>query len=202
MRKIVPGLALLVFFSACSSDPVATAQLEYMLPSKIVLDVQNINFVDNSPLPGPNSPYNAHRLEPTIAQAIRQWAVDRLQAGGTSGQAVVVVKDASLTVKTLPMSQSWKDSWFKRQQAYQYTGHAAVQVELRSGSGYATATAEATRSVSLPEDPAGAERQDAYITLLNGLMRDLGQNLETVIRQHMQNYILPTAPMTPAAPGN
>ncbi|MDX2028824.1 MAG: hypothetical protein SFW62_09355 [Alphaproteobacteria bacterium] len=198
MKKALSAFAILALLAACSSEPSPTAKLEYTLPSKIVLDVQHISFADNSPPPGMDSPYNAHRLEPTIAQAIRQWAADRLQAGGTNGQAVVVVKDASLTTQTLPMSQNWKDSWFKRQQAHKYTGRAAVQIEIRVRNGYAVATAEASRSVTLPEDPAAAERQDAYITLLNGLMRDLGQNLEASIRQHMQSYILPAMAMSAA----
>ena len=62
---------------------------------------------------------------------------------------------------------------------------------FRSDS-YALASAEASRWVSLPEDPSTAERKEAYYSLLNSLMRDLGKNLESSIQAHMQDFVLPS----------
>ena len=48
--------------------------------------------------------------------------------------------------------------------------------------------------MTLPEDPTNLEKQNAYFTMLNGLMKDLGENLETGIQSHMANFIT-TAPV-------
>ena len=98
-----------------------------------------------------------------------------------------------MTSQPLPL-KTGIDSWFTRQQALKYTGHAEVTVEANGSAGFATSTASATRSVTLPENPNALEKQDAYYSLLNGLMKDLGEHLDSGIQGHLQNFII-TAPI-------
>ena len=164
--------------------------------SKVNLDVQTISFADRSGIPPANSPYNSNRFQPTIAEAIRQWSSDHLQAVGTYGNAIVIVKDASLTLQTIP----YQKDWFTRQQSAKYIGHASVDIELKGrGDIYALASAEATHYETLPEDPTDAERQNAYVKVLNGLMHDLAHNIDTSIHDHMQNFVI-TAPIMDNGP--
>jgi hypothetical protein len=46
----------------------------------------------------------------------------------------------------------------------------------------------------MPEDPSRDERKTAYFTMLNGLMRDLGTNLESSMQEHMGGVILSATP--------
>ncbi len=154
--------------------------------SKISLDVQTISLVDRSGMQSSDSPYNSMHFQPTIADAIRQWASAHLQATGTSGEAIVIIKDASLTSQPIPYARDF----FTRQQASKYTGHAEVEIDIKGrGNDYALGTAEATHYQTLPETPTDLEKQNAYTLVLNGLMRDLGQNFDSSIHEHMQSYM-------------
>ncbi|MFA4994721.1 MAG: hypothetical protein WC521_05400 [Bdellovibrionales bacterium] len=193
--KIIPAAFGLMFvLAACSSPqtppPVAVNQV---LSPKIAMDVKIISLADRSGMQPSTSPYNGNRFSPTIAEAVKQWASDRLQAKGQLGQAIIIIKKASLTAQPLPVKDGI-EGWFTREQATKYVGRAEVSVEAQGRNGYAVAEASATRGVTLPEDPTENEKQAAYIQLLNGLMKDLGDNLESGIHKHMSNFIS-TAPV-------
>jgi len=218
MKKMTALIGLTLILSACSTDEApAPSPVSHSLPPKIMLDVQSINLADRSGLQPASSPYNSNHFSPTISEAIKQWATDRLQAAGQNGQAIIVIKDASLIAQPLPIKQGM-DGWFTRQQGTKYIGRAELSIEANGNEGFATTDATAMRTVTLPEDPSPMERQEAYYTLLNGLMKDLGQNLESGIQTHMAPFItsgsamssmnngLPPAPMmdrpaTPSMPG-
>jgi hypothetical protein len=88
------------------------------------------------------------------------------------------------------MSSSLTDQWFKRQQASEYLAHVSVQVEIEGHNGsFAFASAEASRNISLPENPTIAERKDAYTTLLNELMKEFRPAIDASVREHMHGYI-------------
>ncbi len=183
--------ALLILLAACASEPTAPGTFSRVLSPKIAMDVKIISLADRSGAQPLTSPYKTNKFSPTIAEAVKQWAVDRLQANGKVGQAIIIVKNASLTVQSLPVKDG-VEGWFTRDQSLKYTGRAEVTVEANGSGGFAVADASATRSVTLPEDPTEQEKQDAYATLLNGLMKDLGENLEQGIREHMGRFL--TAP--------
>jgi hypothetical protein len=196
MKKIIPAFAFLAFLSACSSEPV-TAPQQYSLPPKINIDVQTITFADRSGAQPMDSPYTNNHFTPTISDAIRQWAGDRLQATGTEGQAAIIIKEASLTQQAIPHDSSW----LTREQTSKYSAHAEVQVEARGREGYAVASAQASRFVTLPDNPNEIEKQKAYFDVLNGLMRDLGTNIESAMREHLHDFIV-TAPVIENGMGN
>ncbi len=190
MKKIAAFLCL-ALLSACAQEPPPRVVPQIGPASRINLDVQSVALTDRSGMQPANSPYMTNHFQPTIAESIRQWAGDHLQAVGTTGSALVIIKDATLTSQPMPHS----DSWFTREQATKYTARAEVEVEIKGrADSYALASAQATRFETLPENPTDIERQNAYMTVLNGLMHDLGQSLDTSIRSHMQNFII-TAPM-------
>ena len=190
MKKLLTIFGLVAVLTACAAEQAPPpAPVNKALPPKIGLDVQVINLADRSGLQPVSSPYNSNHFSPTIADAIKQWAGDRLQAGGQAGQAIIVVKDASLIEQPLPIKEGM-DGWFTRQQGSKYIARAEVSIEANGREGFAMADAVATRSVTLPENPSAIEKQDSYFTLLNDLMKDLGQNLETGIQMHMGAFII------------
>ena len=193
MKKMTAAFGLMLALTACSYEQAPPVVTGHVLPPKIALNVRAINLADRSGIQPPNSPYNANHFTPTIAEAIKKWASDRLQAVGQNGQAIIVIKDASLTAQPLPVKSGF-DSWFTRQQGLKYMGHADVSIEASGSGGFAVTDASASRVLTLPENPTAIEKQDAYFTMLNGLMEDLGKNLDSGIQAHMGNFIT-TAPV-------
>lgn len=190
MKKLIALVGLSFALVACA-DGQTTPSVTFSRPMqpKLALDVQTISLTDRTTLQPANSPYNSNNFSPTIADAIKQWAGDRLQAVGQTGNAIVVIKDATLTAQPIA-TQSGMESWFTRQQSVKYVGRAEVSIEANGRNGFAMADGTAARSVTLPEDPTPAERQDAYTNLLNGLMKDLAQNLDAAIQSHMGGFIM------------
>jgi hypothetical protein len=185
-----------LFLSACSSGEPGTPplKLDYSQFGKINLDIQNVTIVDRDAGPSAQSV----SFQPSIGNAVRQWANDRLQGVGTSGQGIVEIKDANVTALSLATEGGF-DNWFKRQQASKYVGHVSVEIEVKGRGGYGVATAEASRTVTLPEDPSDMERHEAYNRLIEGMMADLNANLDQSIHEHLQDFII-TAPVPAEAP--
>jgi hypothetical protein len=196
-----------ILLSACTTVPEGPPPLDYGKLDKINLDIKDLSFVDRGIDQTPAAPVVTEQFTPTIAEAIHSWASARLQAVGTQGSAAFVVKNAYVVEEGIP---SANDSWFERGQTRKYTGHAEIGFDARGNEGYALATANASRSVTLPDDPSDDEKRDAYRALLNGLMQDLNNYLEASIRDHMKDFIItapvigsklpPTAPV-PDSPG-
>lgn len=187
MKKITSALALIALLSACSAEPTTRVKPDLGVANRINLDVQSVTLTDRSGLQPSDSPYNSNHFQPTIAEGIRQWSADHLQASGTSGEALIIIKDATLTAAAIPHP----GDWMTREQTSKYSAHAEVELQIKGrGDSYALASAQASRYETLPENPSEIEKQNAYTTLLNGLIRDLGQSLEASMRDHLQSFII------------
>ena len=189
MKKYLATFALLSLLTACADDTTSIPKLDYgyTADQKINLTVQNLGVIDHT-LQLPNSPYVGHQLNPTVDQALHQWAADRLQAVGRSGQITFVIKDASLTTSTLKVDHG-VDKLLTRQQGTKYTAHAEVEISVKGKIVYGSASAEASRSATMPENPTDEERKAIYIGILNGLMQDLNRNIEASINQHLSDFV-------------
>ncbi len=201
MKKIVLALVLVSGLVACANQqPAMPLQLDYAQLGKINLDVQSIDVLDPSGNEPTHPPFVGFMFHPTVAETINSWVASRLQAVGASGKVAVIIKDASVTADVLPTEHGF-NGWFKRQQATRYTARANVVIDARTSNGIAAyAAAEATYGVTLPENPTDAERQNAYISMLEGLMRELDHNLDQSIHQHMPMFVLMAPPVMEYAP--
>ncbi len=191
MKKLL-ALALVSFLGACSStgepDPM---KLDYSSLGKVYLDTQDVRIVDASKAAPEWAPYVGHLFKPTLTDAVGQLAADRLQAVGRLGRATLTIKDATVTEQPLEMSSDTFDALFTRQQASKYIGRAEVTLEAQASNGaMAMASAYASYSATLPEDPDAYEKYDAYSRMLTGLMKELNRNLEAAIQEHMTSFVL------------
>ena len=197
-------LPLLVMLSACAFEPMPDPiQLNYADMERIYLNTKELRIVDRSQDTPKWDPYVGHEFAPTLTDAIYRLAGDRLQAVGKKGRAKLIIKDANVIEQTIESSSDF-DSLFTREQALKYIGRVEVSLEAQSPRGaLSVATAHAVHSVTLPEDPSGAEKYRAYTKLLNNLIAGLNRHLETAIKQHMRrflvrkppNFIPPTQPV-------
>ncbi len=202
MKKQLLVLLLGVVLTACASEPPrpGSIQLDYSSLGKIYLNTQDIKVADRTnALKKP--PNIGHLFRPTLAEAVNQWTSDRLQAVGKDGHATLVIKEASVVEKPLPITKG-VDSWFNRQQAAKYLARLEVEISAQTPVNHTNgfASAHATHAVTLPENPTEAEKLDAYRILLDGLMVELNQNLEKAMRQHMAPFITDQVPSGNYAP--
>ncbi|MGE3623833.1 MAG: hypothetical protein AB7H77_08190 [Bdellovibrionales bacterium] len=179
-----------LFLAACSNPPVLTPPLEYSRLAKINLDVKDLSFVDRGVDAPPPWPIVTDQYRPTVTDALRQWASERLQAVGAVGQAAFVVKNAYIAEQSTPS----ESGWLTRGQGSKLIAHAEIELDARGNEGYALATTNANHFVSLPDNPDSDERKNAYHSLINGLMQNVDKYLEESIQGHMRNFIV-TAPV-------
>lgn len=182
------SLSLFFFLAACASSPPPAVKQEADTTPKINLDVLTVVVLDRSNPLVANTPYTTNNFQPTIANAMRQWATEKLVATGSTGEAIVVIRDASLKAEPIPHS----DSWFTREQASKYVGRAEMEIDISRRGEHGQVTAEASRFETLPEDPSSIERQNAYTRLLNAVMHDLGANMRSGIHDHLAAFAAPS----------
>lgn len=189
MKRILATLFVCVL-SACASPPPAPVKQVVDASPAINLDVLTVTVLDRTmPQPG-TSPYNTNNFQPTLASAIRQWATQKLVAVGTTGEAIIVIRDATLNAETIPHP----DSWFTREQTSKYVGHASIEVGITRRNQQGQVTAEASRFETLPEQPSSLERQNAYNKILNGVMQELTANVRAGVNQHLAGFVLAQTP--------
>ena len=192
MKKILCAFALTLLLVACAADEPAPVKQDVDLSPKINLDVLTVVVIDRSDSLLGATPYATNNFQPTIANAMRQWATSKLIAVGTTGEAIVVIRDASL--KSEPLHHT--DDMFTRQQTSKYVGHAELEIDVSGREGHGQVLADASYFDTLPEEPTVLERQNAYTTLLNALMRDLSNNVRGGVRDHLGAFVV-TAPLVP-----
>jgi hypothetical protein len=186
MKKSRLAFAFFLLLSSCASqNPPAPAPFDYSQEGKINLDVRDLTFVDRGIDQMPPSP-PITTFKPSIADALHNWASQRLQAAGSDGIAAFVVKNAYVTEANAPVDSGW----FDRPQSGKLTGHVEIEFDARGKQGYALATANAARSVTLPQNASEDEKQAAYNTLLNGMMQDLDKYLDQAIHEHLKDFII------------
>jgi hypothetical protein len=186
MKKSCLACVFFLLLSSCAdSNSPAPAPFDYSQEGKISLDVRDLTFVDRGIDQMPPSP-PITTLKPSIADALHNWASQRLQAVGDDGIAAFVVKNAYVTEAGLPVDSNW----FERPQAGKLTGHVEIELDARGKQGYALATANAVRSVTLPDKASDDEKQAAYNTMLNGMIQDLDRYLDQAIHEHMKDFIV------------
>ncbi len=189
--RCLPIVALILVTACASNPPPMAVKQQLDLLSRINFNVLTVAVLDRSPSPTTDSPYNINNFQPTIANALRQALTQKMVAVGTTGEMIVVIKDASLKSEIIPHKE---DGWWDRPQASKYVAHAEIEIHVRGREGEGQVLAQASRFVTLPLNPTNQERQDAYNTVLNGIFHDLGIDLSGAIQEHIQRFIV-NAPM-------
>ncbi len=194
LRPLLVGLLLTLGLTACSSapqPPITPLTLDYTRLGPIKLAVSKVEFVNHSPLtPSPDMMLFAS-YQPQLGDSAYRWGVDRLQAAGTQGQAVLHITQANITRSRLPVRDDI-GGWFTRSQSEKWVGQVIAELRVSGGAENftGTATASVSRSTTIPEDATASEKENAYRRLLLGLMDDLNAQMETSMRDHLQAVML------------
>lgn len=184
-------LAIAGAVSACAAPPPEPVypQLTYGHLGAIRLNVAAVEIVEVyvPPLTPPNV---EHEFPITPAAAARRWFEDRLQAVGTAGLALAVVREASVVEVPLKKTTGLT-GLVTTDQSERYDAKLVMEVEIRSAIGDREAfiRAVATRSRSVPEDITLNDREKVFFELTEALMNDINAELLNQINQHLVKYL-------------
>ena len=155
----------------------------------ISLDVREISIVHlfEPPL---KAPHIEHEMPVPPHIAVERWVVDRLRAKGTSGRAVVTIRDASVVEARLKRLGGIKGT-FTTEQSERYDAKVEVVIEVTDGKGLRSANAVATslRNRSVLENATLRERHTLWYELTEKLMSDFDQTFESQIRKHLAAFL-------------
>jgi len=155
----------------------------------ISLDVREISIVHlfEPPL---KAPHIEHEMPVPPHIAVERWVVDRLRATGTSGRAVVTIRDASVVEARLKRLGGIKGT-FTTEQSERYDAKVEVIIEATDDKGLRSANAVATslRNRTVVEDATLRERHTLWYELTEKLMSDFDQTLESQIRKHLAAFL-------------
>lgn len=155
----------------------------------IGLNVARIEVVDLTETPG-RPPHIEHLAPQRPADAVRGWALDRLQPVARTGYAELSLYDASMVEEELPRTQGWR-----RHVTVDQASRVTVTLEIGLSAYNLEAglegrvTGRASRSLTLAEDLSQAGRNAALQQLLRDTLEDLDGRLDRDIRQRLGGLV-------------
>ena len=136
-------------------------------------------------------PYVEHLMPVSPESAVRRWSRDRLQAQGGKNSVQVVIKDGKVTETKLMVDKGISGK-FTDQQAERYEANLEVVINVRDERGMvvSSAMAKANRLRSVPESVSLNDREKIWYEMVESLMKDLNQGLESSIKEYMGLYLM------------
>jgi len=191
LLKKLALLAVVVLPAACAAPPpVRLPDMTFTDRPRFLLDVAQIQVVDQYQ-PTFRLPNIEHQVPVPPAKAVERWARDRLVPVGSSGNAVITIKDARVIESSLRVTPGVQGV-FTKEQAARYDAFVDVSIEIKPTSinmpeGSASARAERSRTVAEGISPNELDR--VLYELVEGLMRDLDVQLDTNVQRFLAPYI-------------
>ncbi|MHA1598695.1 MAG: hypothetical protein ACTSV1_08235 [Alphaproteobacteria bacterium] len=176
-----------LFLSGCAMTPPAQVlpELTYAHLQSIRLHAGTLEIVSDykSTMVAPNV---EHRMETSPGQAFRRWAADRLVLTGGADKARLTIVDASV-VETRLATQGGLKGAFISEQAERYRASLKVKLEIiePGGASRGFASAEAIRSITVPEDASLNQREQVWFNLVEALMNDFNAEFEKKIGEFL-----------------
>ena len=180
--RLLAAVATAALLAGCAGDaappPVAEAPLDFDYLTKLRLNVASVDIDPANPPAGPGE--HVEELAPLPpAAALRTMARERVLAGGATGQARVVVEEASITRTDERMD-----------------GRMALRLDVATSdgtrSGFAEARVARSRTIGNDNLRAVADRLERQ------MMADMNVEFEFQVRQSLKDYLQTTATAAPA----
>jgi hypothetical protein len=124
-------------------------------------------------------------------RAMNRWAQDRLRAAGPRGVARFTIHTARVSETPLNVDTGIK-GLFKTELSERYTANVEGSLEILDPNGLrrARVVAKAERSATIREDTTVNERRERLFKLVEDLMADFNNQMETNIDRYMVEYLL------------
>lgn len=175
--RILAVLLAGVMMTACTLSPPApdVPELTFAQVQPVGVNAARIEVIDEyqSPMGKPNV---EHLFKTTPAQAVHMLVQKQLVAQGPQNTLRVIIEDASVKQKDLPVTTGVLGA-FSKEPAQQYDARMAVRFELVDPTApdivMARARVNAARSRTVENNISPATRDLAFFGLTEDLMNDL-----------------------------
>lgn len=150
-----------------------------------VLGVATIQVVQEYSMPS-RDPNVEHLMPLPLPYAVADWARTRFKAGGSDGNLIITVKDASVVGQDLPLTKGVK-GWFTIDQSQRYEGKIAVEFRMDgtvSGSG-GSGTVLVNRGQTVPENSSIQARDKTWTAMEEAMISDLDANTQRVLQNKL-----------------
>lgn len=184
--------------SACATDqPIAgpVPQVGFSHLPGLTFNVSRVDISSayRSPMQAPNA---EQRMPAPPERALLDWAHARIKANvGAPASAVAsfVVEDAAVIETKLPKTGGFK-GMFTYEPAERYDARASATLMLQDPVAGSSGEihVNAARSIEVRENATLAEREQAWVELVEKLMSDFNDQMERQIRAHLQTWIAPS----------
>ncbi len=180
-------LLLPLGLAACAGTPpppppIAYTPLRYDMLLPLRLNVASIEIESHASPSGPGD-VAALSPEPPVV-ALEQMARDRLFAAGTSGRAVFVVDQASIT----------------RRDPQTLVGNLAVELDIVTNSGARAGYCEARVSRIQTLGTGPVNMQNVLYTMTSQMLQDMNVEFEFQVRSRLADWLLAGPPTAAPAP--
>lgn len=142
--------------------------------------------------PGPGA--TAEQSVPFAPKAaLETWAKTHVQAKGREGQAWIVIRNASISARTVPpRTANWRD-WFRRQPVERYDAVLELELQIKDDAGRTRAqtVARATHSRFLMDDYRDyqRERTTQLQALTDEVIAAALKRLDAEVRTNMARWV-------------
>lgn len=191
MKKLLALAATLMLASCQEAPPAQTLPpISFANTPVMRVAVAQINIVEayQSPMAAPNV---EHQFQTSPAQAVKQWASQRLQAVGTTGIMEIIIEDASVKETPLPKTDGVK-GFFTDDQSERYNASLRVAMRLYSGQqAMAAATGDVAiiSSRTINEKATIAHREKLFHELTQDMMTQFDTEAEARLRQYFSAFL-------------
>lgn len=180
----------LIAVAACTSQPAPQyPEITFSHLPPITLNVARIEVINNFK-PATDANHVEARMPTSPETAMRNWARDRLHAGGVTGVAKFIIENASVTETALPKLGGIK-GYVTNEQAERYEARARASIRLEGVPRVSEAYAEAEvdRSQTVPENATVNKREQVWFELTEKLMKDFDPLMAESVRQHLGDLV-------------
>jgi len=194
--SIGSALGAALALSACATDqplpgPVAQVGFAHMPP--IIFNVARVDVSSEykSPMQAPNA---EQRLPTPPERALFDWALARLQANpgpDVTALGAFVIEDASVIETTLAKSTGFKGLMtYEPAERYDASAIARFTIEDPQTGQRGSIRATAARSIEVRENATLAEREQAWVELVEKLMADFNAQMETQSQTYLDTWFI------------
>lgn len=186
---LVGGLAL----GGCASEPPAATlpEIGFSHLAKINLNAGSVEIISeyNSPL---KPPYVEQRMPTSPEKAAINWAKSRLVgAGGNATKVRFIIVDASVREEPVEKQKTGIVGVFTKEPTADYFANLDVRLIVEPGAGQAGGeiNVNAKRNILIHEDVSLAERERIWLELIENLMNDFNDEMESQIKNNLGAFI-------------
>lgn len=194
-KSLLVAVFCLPALGACATDqplpgPVAQVGFAHLAPLAFNVNDIQVTSVFASPM---QPPHAEQRMSTTPEQAMRDWANTRLKAAGgpaSSAHGVFTIEDASVIETKLAKTTGFK-GMLTNEPSERFEAKAVATFVVTSADGSAAnVRVSANRTIELHEDATLAEREQAWMSLVETLMADFNAQMEQQLPAYLGPWMM------------